>query len=484
MYYNLDSKMLAGLSVELGESTLLSTGAICTTTGEHKGRAPDAKVYVSDAVARDHVDWSVNSQISESQFDAELKSFLEYSKSLNPKFCQTVRAVRDRRHSIDVIVYTEKAKHALFVRNMFIPDALVGLSSEDAFIVYHFPNKEEKAKVIISLERKVILITGTDYAGEIKKSVFSVLNFLMPASGDLPMHCSVNVDAERKNPAIFFGLSGTGKTTLSSDENRILIGDDEHGWTRNGLTNFEGGCYAKTINLSRGAEPQIYDACNKPGTLLENVVSNNGYPDFDDSFLTENGRASYPCSSILGADKDGWVDEHPKNVIMLTCDAFGVLPAVMKLSPDDAVKQFLLGYTAKVAGTEVGVKEPQPVFSACFGAPFMPLPAREYAKILKDKIIQHDTQCWLVNTGWSGGAYGEGSRMPISVTRAIVDCILDGTLSECSTKTHISTGFSVPQHPSIPQLFLDPITSWASATEYREKALELMSLFDEQERKL
>ena len=293
------------------------------------------------------------------------------------------------------------------------------------------------------------------------------------------MHCSINVDKSRTNPAIFFGLSGTGKTTLSSDENRILIGDDEHGWTSDGLTNFEGGCYAKTINLSREAEPQIWEACNKPLAILENVVAHDGVPDFDDGTITENTRASYPCSSIPDADKLGFVNSHPKNIIMLTCDAFGVLPAVMKLDHKEAVEQFLLGYTAKVAGTEAGVKEPKATFSFCFGAPFMPLKPQVYADLLEEMVLKHQTSCWLVNTGWSGGPYGEGSRMPIKVTRSIIDKILDGTLSNCETFFHAPTGFTVPLHDSIPRKFLDPEKSWDDLERYREKSQELMDLFND-----
>ena len=249
---------------------LLENGVICTATGRYTGRAPDAKAYVWDDITKNEIDWNANKSITEDEFASELKSFLDYKDSLHPIYCQTVTAIRDKRHSIDIIAYTEKAKHSLFVRNMFIPDQPINLTSETAFRIYHFPNKEPTAKVLISLKKKIILITGSDYSGEIKKSIFSVLNFQFPFSGHLPMHCSVNVDKHRESPAIFFGLSGTGKTTLSSDNNRILIGDDEHGWTNTGLTNFEAGCYAKTIHLSKQSEPQIWDACHKAETILEN----------------------------------------------------------------------------------------------------------------------------------------------------------------------------------------------------------------------
>jgi phosphoenolpyruvate carboxykinase (ATP) len=486
MHFNLDSKTLTGISVDRNEGFLLDSGALCTTTGEYTGRAPTAKVYVKDSVTEDLIDWTLNNSISEEEFAIELSSFLEYKKNLNPIFCQQAIAVRDQRHSLNVVAYTEKAKHALFVRNMFITGqgTAESFAAHTAFQVYHFPNKEKTAKVIISLKEKAILITGSDYSGEIKKSIFSVLNFQFPQKNNLPMHCSVNVDKDGLNPAIFFGLSGTGKTTLSSDENRILIGDDEHGWTSDGLTNFEGGCYAKTINLSKDSEPQIWHACNMPDTILENVICVDGVPDFNNGSLTENTRASYPCSSIPNADEKGYVDEHPKNVIMLTCDAFGVLPAVMKLSSKEAVKQFLLGYTAKVAGTEAGVREPQATFSACFGAPFMPLSATRYADLLEEKVNNHNTQCWLVNTGWAGGPYGTGSRMPISVTRKIIDKIHDGTLSLAKTFYHEPTGFDVPMDPDIPYELLVPEESWQSKDAYAKKASALMSLFLDQEKKI
>ena len=278
--------------------------------------------------------------------------------------------------------------------------------------------------MIISFEKKVVLISGTLYAGEIKKSIFTVLNFNFIDHG-LPMHCSVNVDKNRSNPAIFFGLSGTGKTTLSADENRILVGDDEHGWTKVGLTNFEGGCYAKMINLSKDAEPQIWKAGHTPGAMLENVVHNNLAPDFDDGSLTENSRASYPTSFIDGADEDGYVNEQPDNVIMLTCDAFGVIPPVQRLSAAQAMYHFISGYTSKVAGTEAGVTSPTPVFSACFGAPFLPLHPSVYAEMLGKKMAESKVKIWIVNTGWTGGEYGKGERIKLAYTRAIITAILE-----------------------------------------------------------
>jgi phosphoenolpyruvate carboxykinase (ATP) len=481
MYYNLDSIALASMSVDLGECTKLSSGALSTTTGAYTGRAPNAKAYVKDSVTEGCIDWSENNSITEEEFMKELSSFKEYKKNEVPLlFCQDVVAVRDPSHRLCVRVYTEYAKHSLFARNMFMPISELppgSFTTGEEYTVYHFPKKEEVAKVLISLKKKIILITGTHYSGEIKKSIFSVLNFGFPKLGYLPMHCSVNVDKSRRNPAIFFGLSGTGKTTLSSDPKRILIGDDEHGWTDTGLTNFEGGCYAKTINLSKEEEPEIWTACNKSLSILENVICHNGTPDFADDSLTENTRGSYPCSNIPDADSKGFVEEHPKNIIMLTCDAFGVLPSVMKLSPSEAVEQFLMGYTAKVAGTEAGVKEPRATFSPCFGGPFMPLDPTVYAGLLRKKVEKHNTSCWLVNTGWTGGPYGVGSRIPIKTTRLIIDSILDGSLEESPAIRHTASGFMVPIHPQIPQELLLPELSWNNVDDYTLKTAELLKLF-------
>ena len=321
------------------------------------------------------------------------------------------------------------------------------------------------------------------YSGEIKKSVFSVLNYHFPDRGWLPMHCSVNVDRNRENPAIFFGLSGTGKTTLSSDEKRILIGDDEHGWTDNGLTNFENGCYAKTINLSNKDEPQIWSASQKEFSILENVVVRNGEADFSDGSITENTRSSYPAKYIDDADPLGYVDLHPKNIIMLTCDAFGVLPAVMRLNAEEAIDQFLMGYTAKVAGTESGVKEPMATFSFCFGAPFMPLNPKVYADILGNKVKENNVNCWLVNTGWTGGEYGVGSRIPIGVTRSIIDKIHDGSLAKCEFVMHEYTKFITPKCKDIEDVYLQPELGWDNLSKYKNKCKELLFMFYNEKQK-
>jgi phosphoenolpyruvate carboxykinase (ATP) len=480
MNINLDSDKLAHIAVELEGGTYLPSGAIAVNTVPHTGRSPNAKRFVKDENTIDNIDWSNNKEISENDFNKILAQFKDFSNRNSKSIhLQQVKAVRDPRRSMEIHVYSEFAKHALFVRNMFVPlDLLDGsIVNTPDYTVYHFPTLLLEPTVLISISSKTILISGTLYSGEIKKSVFSVLNYHFPENNDLPMHCSVNVDKSRENACIFFGLSGTGKTTLSSDVNRILIGDDEHGWTNDGLTNFEGGCYAKTINLSQEDEPQIWHACQKKNSILENVVLVDGGPDFNDGTHTENTRASYPSNYISGADEAGYVDAHPKNIIMLTCDAFGVLPAVVKLDSTEAIEQFLLGYTAKVAGTESGVTEPEATFSSCFGAPFMPLPPIQYASILKEKIETHEVDCWLVNTGWTGGPYGVGSRMPIKTTRLIIDKILDGTLSDCKLIEHHFTNFKVPVCEDISLAVLFPENGWENLDDYRIKAEELMKMF-------
>ena len=473
---NYPPNVLTEMAVDRKEGELNRHGVLCTYTGDHTGRSPNAKYIVKDSITADAVDWNENNMMLESEYK-EISDKFEFYRRYRETFSQDVYAVRDENFRMSVRVINEFAKHNLFARNMFIP------AKEDNFEpeweVLHFPTIMEEPRVIISFKNKKILISGTLYAGEIKKSVFTVLNFNFMDHG-LPMHCSVNVDENRSNPAIFFGLSGTGKTTLSADTNRILIGDDEHGWSKNGLTNFEGGCYAKTINLTEEAEPEIWRAAHTPGAMLENVhLLENGNPDFEDTRYTENARASYPCHFIDNADEDGYITEQPKNVIMLTCDAFGVLPAVMKLSSDEAVKQFLLGYTAKVAGTEKGVTEPKATFSPCFGLPFMPRPAKLYGVKLKELIEYSGADCWFVNTGWSGGSYGDGERMPLEVTRYIISLIHDGSLSSCPTEIHEPTGFTIPSHSGIGQQYLKPETSWSSREEYDKKLAELLSKFAE-----
>jgi phosphoenolpyruvate carboxykinase (ATP) len=465
------------------EGNKVIDGVVYFYTGKCTGRSPNAKRIVKDSETKDDVDWDNNNSISPDEWRSYLHKFETYlKKSFSKLYKQDVVVVRDPLVDLHVRVFTETAVHSLFARNMFVPysDTNVDPKFVPDWDIYHFPSLLDSPTVLISFSEKKILIAGTSYSGEIKKSIFTVLNYTFAKDNTgLPMHCSVNMDLDRGNPAIFFGLSGTGKTTLSSDSNRILIGDDEHAWTDTGLTNFEGGCYAKTIRLSQADEPEIWEACYTEGTILENVVLNETMPDFNDAKYTENCRASYALSSIPNSDPDGYVRMHPKNIIMLTCDAFGVLPPVSKLTTDEAVKQFSLGYTAKIAGTEDGIVEPIATFSPCFGGPFMPLPVSVYAKILKEKIDKHDVKCWLVNTGWTGGPYGLGNRISIKTTRTIINRILDGSLMSQATKKHKYTGFTVPFHPNLKNDILFPENSWSDLSAYEKKVKELTTLFDE-----
>lgn len=472
-YFNFDEETLIQQAVANGEGVLNNYGVLCTYTGEHTGRSPNAKYTVRDSFTEDTVDWNNNQSISEEEFEQYYTQFDAFRQN-NAMYVQDVQVVRDEALRMSIRVYAEFAKHSLFARNMFIPNTDDDFTPE--WQIIHVPSLLPEPRVLLSFKRKTVLISGTYYAGEMKKSIFTVLNFNFLERG-LPMHCSVNVDKDRKNPAIFFGLSGTGKTTLSADESRILIGDDEHGWSDKGLTNFEGGCYAKTIRLRQDDEPQIWDASHTAGAMLENVILVDGEPDFNDDSLTENTRSSYPTRFISGADEAGYVSEQPKNVIMLTCDAFGVLPAVMRLKPEEAVEQFLLGYTAKVAGTEKGVSEPKATFSACFGLPFMPRSPKIYGEKLKELVNKYDVDCWLVNTGWSGGSYGTGKRMPISVTRKIIDAIHDGSLVQAELKKHEPTGFIVPMLDTVKEKYLIPELGWDSAEAYHTKLNILLEKF-------
>ena len=476
---NCKSEALVEIATEKNEVELLASDVLVALTGEHTGRSPNAKYFVGDEITENTIIWSCNNSISPEKFDEKLKLFLNFCDSAPLIHLQQVSAVRDQRLRLNVDVYTEFAKHALFTRNMLEPRTSEDLSYTPDYTLYHFPSLLDEPTVLISVAQKIILISGTLYSGEIKKSVFSVLNYHLPLNGILPMHCSVNTDITGNNAAVFFGLSGTGKTTLSSDPARLLLGDDEHSWGPDGLSNFEYGCYAKTIGLSQKEEPQIWDACHKKHTLLENVVTHGGQCDFDDISYTQNGRASYPLSHIDQIIPKGFVDVHPENIIMLTCDAFGVLPAVAKLTPQQAVKQFLLGYTAKVAGTENGVTEPQATFSPCFGAPFMPLEFERYSKLLLENIKKHDSQCWLVNTGWTGGGYGDGKRISLKATRKIISHILNNSLKKVPVTVHEPTGFTVPIIKGIDETLLSPEKGWDSEEEYLAKASELMKMFEE-----
>jgi len=488
IFHNLNNSSLIDIALSRKEASQINTGAITVTTGKYTGRCPYAKRFVLEAVSSHDIYWSDNQSISIQEFHEKLMIMFDHLENLKSGyFQQDLIANHDKNHSLNLRVVTTKAWQSLFARNMFIIPSTEDLRDfKYDWELFCAPELGDDPFVWISFEKKQVLIGGTHYAGEIKKSIFTVLNFLLPEDGILPMHCSVNVDLEGKNSAIFFGLSGTGKTTLSSDENRLLVGDDEHCWSDDGLSNFEGGCYAKVINLSPIDEPQIWDACQKSGSILENVVINSdGYPDFNDHKLTENTRASYPLEFIPNVHSTGICD-HPKNVIMLTCDAFGVLPPVSKLdiTNGDLFEQFILGYTSKLAGTEDGVTEPRATFSYCYGAPFMPRNPLEYANLLVVKAIQHNVDCWLVNTGWVGGPYGKGDRISISITRKIIDAIHSGTLNSSKFIKHDYTGFQIPtQIPGIDTKILSPELMWDDIDDYKCQNDKLFKAFNDQKTK-
>src|SRR5665213_863279 len=405
-------------------------------------------------------------------------------------FAQDLYGGADPKYRIKARVFTELAWHSLFIRQLllrperaelasFVPDlTIVDMPSFKPDAKRHGGREGSDTMVAIDFTRKIVLICGSSYAGEMKKSVFTTLNFYLPAQDVVPMHCSANV-GPAGDSALFFGLSGTGKTTLSADPNRTLIGDDEHGWGPDGIFNFEGGCYAKTIKLSQEAEPMIWDATNRFGTVLENVVFDpvTRAPQYDDGSRTENTRSAYPMEFIPNASRSGRAG-HPKNVIFLTADAFGVMPPIAKLSPEQAMYHFLSGYTAKVAGTEKGLVGVEPEFSTCFGAPFLPRPPAEYGRLLRDYIAKHKVDCWLVNSGWTGGIYGVGTRMPIKVTRALVTGALDGSLKNVEFHTDKHFGFAVPSSvPGVEPHLLNPFKTWKDKKAFDETARRLVGMF-------
>jgi phosphoenolpyruvate carboxykinase (ATP) len=489
-HWNLAVPALYEEAVQRGEGMLSAGGPLVVRTGTHTGRSPRDKFIVDEPSSTADIWWGdVNRPISKAHFRG-LRHKLQAYLQGRDVFVQDLHAGADAEYRLPVRVITETAWHSLFARNMFIRPSMDELAHfEPAFTILHAPGLHATPKddgthsetfVLVNLAERLVLIGGSRYAGEIKKSVFSVLNYLLPASGVLPMHCSANI-GPRGDTAIFFGLSGTGKTTLSADASRTLIGDDEHGWSDIGVFNFEGGCYAKVIRLSVEAEPEIYATTTRFGTILENVVTaeDSRILDLHDSRHTENTRASYPLSFIPNVSETGR-GGHPENVIMLTADAFGVLPPISKLTPEQAMYHFLSGYTARVAGTERGLgNEPQATFSTCFGAPFMPRHPSVYAKLLGDKIAQHGANCWLVNTGWSGGAYGTGRRIKIAFTRAMVNAALDGRLAQVPTRPDRNFGLHVPETcPEVPGEVLDPRQTWSDKAAYDATARELTKRFE------
>ncbi len=486
VHWNLPVESLVEMAVERGEGVYSAHKALVTETGERTGRSPNDKFIVEEPTTSQDVNWGdVNISTDMETFDKMRSKVLAYLSNREELFVQDLYCGADMSESLPIRVINENAWHNAFARNMFIrPSADQINQHSPEFTVYHAPHFEADSNdglnsqcfVIVNYQAGEVLIGGTEYAGEIKKSIFSVMNLILPKKGILPMHCSANTNGD--NTAVFFGLSGTGKTTLSADPKRALIGDDEHGWGTNGVFNFEGGCYAKLIDLSEEDEPEIFGTTRKFGAILENIVMDeNGIPDFHDTSKTQNTRGSYPIEFIDNRTEDS-TGGHPQNVIFLTCDAFGVLPPISRLTPEQAAYHFISGYTAKVAGTEIGVKEPQATFSACFGEPFMPMHPGVYADLLSSKMEQHDAKAWLINTGWSGGPYGVGNRMKLKYTRAMLNAALDGDLDNVQYVTDERFGFSIPTEcPDVPKEVLQPIQTWSDAQSYNEAADSLADMF-------
>lgn len=474
--------------LERGEGTLTATGAVRAETGKYTGRSPKDKFIVKEASVENKIDWgSVNQPISEEVFNHLYEKVVRHLKEKDELFVFKGFAGADKQHRLPIQVVNEYAWHNLFAHQLFIRPTKEELHTHEAgFTILSAPSFQadpltdgtnSETFIIVSFERRVILIGGTEYAGEMKKSIFSVMNYLLPENNVLPMHCSANVGCGG-DVALFFGLSGTGKTTLSADPNRRLIGDDEHGWSANGVFNIEGGCYAKTVGLTREKEPQIFDAI-RFGSVLENVVldQQTRLPDYDNTSLTENTRAAYPLQAIDNI-VDPSIAGHPNTIIFLTADAFGVLPPISKLTKEQAMYHFLSGYTSKLAGTERGITSPQATFSTCFGSPFLPLQATIYAEMLGEKIDEHNAQVFLVNTGWTGGEYGTGERMKLSYTRAMVQAALEGELTHVQTYKTKVFGLEIPLHvPGVPDDVLIPRKSWANEEAFMKKAKELAAKF-------
>ena len=487
IHYNLNEVQLYEAAIRRGEGLVAANGPLAVTTGVHTGRSAQDKFIVRDATTEDSIWWDNNKAMTPAHF-ATLKADILAHAGGRELFVQDLYGGADPAHRIAVRVVTELAWHALFIRYLLRrPSAKEVAAFEPELHIINMPSfKADPGRhgvrsdtVIASdLAERLVLIGSSEYAGETKKSVFGTLNYFLPAKGILPMHCSANADADGVS-ALFFGLSGTGKTTLSSDARRTLIGDDEHGWADNGVFNFEGGCYAKTIRLSAEAEPEIYSTTQRWGSVLENVWIDpeTRLPDFDDASLTENGRVAYPMHYIPNSSETGMAG-HPRNVILLTADAFGVMPPIARLTAAQAEYHFLSGYTAKVAGTEKGVKGTQATFSTCFGAPFMPRHPSVYGNLVKEKVARHGVTCWLVNTGWTGGRYGEGHRMPIKATRTLLGAALDGSLKSAPMRIDPFFGFEVPVVvPGVDATILDPRGTWKDKAAYDAEAKKLVDMF-------
>ena len=491
VFYNLMEPALVEAALKREEGTLGRGGALLVTTGEHTGRSPKDKFVVRTPDVEGKIWWENNKPMAPDAFDRLHADMLEHMKGRD-YFVQDLYAGADPEHRLDVRMVTELAWHGLFIRHLlrrperqeldsFVPEfTIINCPSFTADPERH--GCRSGTVIALNFDRNIILIGGTEYAGENKKSVFTLLNYILPGKGVMPMHCSANhAVGNPVDTAIFFGLSGTGKTTLSADPERVLIGDDEHGWSERGTFNFEGGCYAKTLDLSEEAEPEIHSTTTRFATVIENMVFDPETKelDFQDDSLTANMRCAYPLDYISNASETS-LGGHPKNIIMLTCDAFGVLPPIARLTPAQAMYHFLSGFTSKVAGTEKGVTEPEPTFSTCFGAPFMPRRPEVYGDLLRQKIARHGATCWLVNTGWTGGAYGVGSRMPIRSTRLLLTAALDGSLNDATFRKDPNFGFEVPlQVEGVAEVLLDPRRTWPVNEEYDAQARKLVNMFAE-----
>lgn len=488
VHYQLSPEELTEQTVQLGQGVLNDTGALIINTGEFTGRSPDDKFIVKDALTADTVDWNkFNQPIEEKYFDQLHKKMLDHlnSKDIWVRDCY---ACADPKYRLNIRVVNENPWSNLFCYNMFLrPKAAELESFTPDWHIVHAPTFMADPKAdgtrqhnfaIVNFTKKTILIGGSGYTGEMKKGIFSVLNYILPHDRNvLSMHCSANI-GKAGDTAIFFGLSGTGKTTLSADPNRNLIGDDEHGWTEDTVFNFEGGCYAKTIHLTPESEPEIYNAI-RPGALVENVpfLAGTNTIDFNSKEITPNTRVSYPLHFISNALETS-IGGTPKNIFFLTCDSYGILPPVSKLNPGQAMYQFISGYTAKIAGTEAGINEPKATFSACFGAPFLPLHPGKYADMLGKKMKALNVNVWMINTGWSGGAYGVGKRMKLDFTRAMITAALEGKLDNVTYEAHPVFGMMIPTScPGVPAEILNPRNTWADVNEYDKKAKDLANLF-------
>jgi phosphoenolpyruvate carboxykinase (ATP) len=486
VFYNLSVEELVDHAVRYDDSQLAANRALVCKSGKYTGRTPKDKHVVREPGCEENVWWENNNSMSPELFDSIREKLRDYAEGKNIYVINTFGGA-DPNHRIKARFIVERPYHALFIKQLLIrpsPDELASYEPDWTIVDMGKLKMDPatdgtKGDAIIALNfaEKQVLIAGTEYAGEMKKSVFTIMNYLLPLEGVMSMHCSANIGANG-DTALFFGLSGTGKTTLSADPNRRLIGDDEHGWTNEGVFNIEGGCYAKCIKLSEEGEPEIFHAI-KFGSVLENVVlDSSGVPDYDDASITENTRAAYPVDYIANAVIPS-LGGHPENIVFLTADAFGILPPISRLTKEQAMYHFLSGYTAKVAGTEAGVKEPQPTFSTCFGAPFLPLRPKAYAELLGKKIDEHSPRVWLINTGWTGGPYGVGERMKLRYTRAMLKAAFRGELDDVPYETHSVFGLDMPTTcPDVPDEVLNPRNTWDDKEAYDAKARELHEMFE------